>query len=294
MTASPALAVADEVAEVHHLGRHGVVEGEVASREELAEVEAVVRHGPMVRAGRCAGPPGCSGPDLQCSGPGAPPAGGRRGTMRRSSVAGMFRANVADHGDDSHVPVPRDDGDVVRALRARPCVAGALLAEGVGAGDRVAMLDRNGLAYFEVLFGGALSGAVNVAVNWRLAPAEMAAVIDDSKATVLVVHPDFVPCLAAMESGLPCVRRVVVLGDPKARRGRRGRVGSRPPSGLRRLARRCLGHRPGLPGCARRRVDAALHVGHDGAAQRRDVGQPQHRRHAVGGRATPSRSARQR
>jgi long-chain acyl-CoA synthetase len=80
----------------------------------------------------------------------------------------------------------------------------------------VAFLDRNGLAYFEVLFGGALAGAVNVAVNWRLAPAEMAAVIDDSQAAVLVVHPEFLPCLAAMESGLPCVTRVVVLGDAKA------------------------------------------------------------------------------
>ena len=82
-------------------------------------------------------------------------------------------------------------------------------------GDRVAFLDRNGLEYFDVLFGGALGGAVNVAVNWRLAPTEMAAVIDDSRAKVLVVHPEFVPCLAAMKSGLPTVSRVVVLGDPK-------------------------------------------------------------------------------
>ena len=135
--------------------------------------------------------------------------------MRRSSVAGMFRANVADFGGK---PMFRFQGATVTWAEhyRRACrVAQALLAEGVGIGDRVAFLDRNGLEYFEVLFGGSLGGAVNVAVNWRLAPAEMAAVIDDSRAKILVVDTEFVPCLAAMESGLPWVSRVVVLGDPK-------------------------------------------------------------------------------
>jgi long-chain acyl-CoA synthetase len=130
-------------------------------------------------------------------------------------VAGMFRANVADYGDK---PMFRFRGATVTwaGHHERACrVAHALRADGVGPGDRVAFLDRNGLEYFEVLFGGALSGAVNVAVNWRLAPAEMAAVIDDSRAKALVVHPEFVPCLAGMDSGLSSVSRVVVLGDPK-------------------------------------------------------------------------------
>jgi len=133
-----------------------------------------------------------------------------------SSVAEMFRTNVVDFGDR---PMFRFEGATVTwgQHHQRACgVAQALRAEGVGPGERVAFLDRNGLEYFEVLFGGALTGAVNVAVNWRLAPPEMAAVIDDSKARVLVVHAEFVPCLAAMESGLPWLSRVVVLGDPKA------------------------------------------------------------------------------
>jgi long-chain acyl-CoA synthetase len=136
--------------------------------------------------------------------------------MGRPNVAGMFRANVVDHSDK---PMFRFQGTTVTWAEhhRRAChVAQALRADGVGAGDRVAFLDRNGLEYFEVLFGGSLGGAVNVAVNWRLAPPEMAAVIDDSRAKILVVHEGFVPCLAAMESGLPWVSRVVVLGDPKA------------------------------------------------------------------------------
>jgi long-chain acyl-CoA synthetase len=95
-------------------------------------------------------------------------------------------------------------------------VAQAAKRDGLGAGDRIAFLDRNGIAYFDFLFGGALIGAVNVAVNWRLAPAEMAAIIDDSGAPVLVLHADYLPALAGMSSGLPAVRRIVVIGDTAA------------------------------------------------------------------------------
>jgi long-chain acyl-CoA synthetase len=104
-------------------------------------------------------------------------------------------------------------------------VAQACLREGLGVGDRIAFLDRNGIAHFDFLFGGALLGAVNVAVNWRLTPLEMAAIIDDSGAALLVVHSDHVSALADMKSDLPSVNRIVILGgvdmscdDARARR----------------------------------------------------------------------------
>ncbi|HSS09330.1 MAG TPA: AMP-binding protein, partial [Acidimicrobiales bacterium] len=91
-------------------------------------------------------------------------------------------------------------------------VAQALLAEGVATQDRVAFLDKNGLDYFEVAFGGAKVNAVLVAVNWRLAPAEMAAVINDAEARVLFVGREFLDHLGAFEDQLTTVKRVVVLG----------------------------------------------------------------------------------
>ena len=39
-------------------------------------------------------------------------------------------------------------------------VAQAAKRDGLGTGDRIAFLDRNGLAYFDVLFGGALLGVL--------------------------------------------------------------------------------------------------------------------------------------
>jgi long-chain acyl-CoA synthetase len=92
-------------------------------------------------------------------------------------------------------------------------VAQACRRDGLGVGDRLTFLDRNGAAYFDVLFGGAFIGAVNVAVNWRLAPNEMAAIIDDSTARILFVHTDYLAALEEMKSGLPAVERIVVLRD---------------------------------------------------------------------------------
>ena len=61
----------------------------------------------------------------------------------------------------------------------------------MSAGDRVAFVDRNCIEYFEVFFGCALLGAVSVAVNWRLAPVEMAAIIEDARARVVFFGSDY-------------------------------------------------------------------------------------------------------
>ena len=92
-------------------------------------------------------------------------------------------------------------------------VAQGLCAEGVGPQDRVAFLDKNGPEYFEVLFGGGMANAVNVAVNWRLAPREMEYIINDAEARMLFVGPDFFPHLEQIEKSLGPVRKTVVLGD---------------------------------------------------------------------------------
>ena len=88
----------------------------------------------------------------------------------------------------------------------------ALRAVGVRPGDRVAFIDKNGLEWFEVIFGLAKLGAVNVSVNWRLAPAEMAQIINDAQAEVVIVGPEFVSHIKKIEAELPGVRRIVAIG----------------------------------------------------------------------------------
>ncbi len=90
-------------------------------------------------------------------------------------------------------------------------VAYALGRVGVGPGDRVAFLDRNGSEYFEVLFGCALLGAVSVAVNWRLAPAEIAAIVEDSGAPILFYGPDYAATVKEVETLVDGVDHWVAL-----------------------------------------------------------------------------------
>jgi long-chain acyl-CoA synthetase len=91
-------------------------------------------------------------------------------------------------------------------------VAQALKAAGVGAGDRVAYIDKNGIEWFEVTFALAKLGAVNVSVNWRLAPTEMAQIIDDAQAEIVIVGPDFVPHIEKVEGDLGRVHTIVAIG----------------------------------------------------------------------------------
>jgi len=91
-------------------------------------------------------------------------------------------------------------------------VANALRALGVKADDRIAYLDKNGPEFFDVLFGTAKIKAVMVPLNWRLAPPEMAYIINDALAPVLVVHEEFAPQLAAFASELQTVRHIFVIG----------------------------------------------------------------------------------
>ena len=134
----------------------------------------------------------------------------------RYTVAGLIR-HVAHLQPDYEMLVLGDERRTWGEEFALACrVAQAARRDGIDVGHRIAFLDRNGMAYFDFLFGGSLIGAVNVAVNWRLAPTEMAAIIDDSEAPLLVVHTDYLEALAAMPGGLPAVRRIVVVGDADA------------------------------------------------------------------------------
>jgi long-chain acyl-CoA synthetase len=136
----------------------------------------------------------------------------------RYTVSGLIR-HFARVRPDHEMLVLGDQRRSWRAEYEMACrVAQAARRDGVGAGDRIAFLDRNGIAYFDFLFGGSFIGAVNVAVNWRLSPIEMAAIIDDSRAPVLVVHSDYLSALAEMPGALSTVRRIVVIGVNDASR----------------------------------------------------------------------------
>lgn len=131
----------------------------------------------------------------------------------RYTVAGLLRHFARVQPDHEMLVLGSQRRTWREEYDAACAVAQAARRDGIGVGDRIAFLDRNGIAYFDFLFGGSLIGAVNVAVNLRLSPMEMAAIIDDAAAPLLAIHADYLPALAEMQSTLPSVRTIVVFGD---------------------------------------------------------------------------------
>lgn len=70
-------------------------------------------------------------------------------------------------------------------------VSALLWHSGIRAGDRVAYIGENSPEFIEVLFGVVQLGAVFVPINTRLAPPEIAHVLADSGARMLIHDPEF-------------------------------------------------------------------------------------------------------
>ncbi|HTW40841.1 MAG TPA: AMP-binding protein [Solirubrobacteraceae bacterium] len=91
-----------------------------------------------------------------------------------------------------------------RALRATR----GLLALGVGSGDRVALLLRNSLEFIETSIATVPLAAERVPINWHWRSEEVAHVLADSAAKVLVVHADLWP---AIRASVPAEVAVIVV-----------------------------------------------------------------------------------
>ena len=128
------------------------------------------------------------------------------------TIAGVVRTHRAGRPDRTAIT----DGEETitwRALDERSSrVAQALAAEGVGAEDRIAFIDKNGAEFFEIWFGAAKLNAVMTPISWRLAAPEMRDIINDAEARVLFVGSDFLGHLDDLCNQLPTVNKVVALG----------------------------------------------------------------------------------
>jgi fatty-acyl-CoA synthase len=81
-----------------------------------------------------------------------------------------------------------DYGQVAERVRG---LAACLADRGVGAGDRVAILEHNSIEFFESYFAAAGIGAILCPLNTRLAARELAAILVDAEARVLIANGDF-------------------------------------------------------------------------------------------------------
>ena len=108
-------------------------------------------------------------------------------------------------------------GDIVRdadALRERGIrLAGGLRSLGVREGDVVAVLLRNDPVFADVIHACRIAGTYYCPLNWHFTPSELAYILDDCGARVVIGHGDL---LEAAADVLPASAAVLRAGTGTA------------------------------------------------------------------------------
>src|ERR1700712_712655 len=100
-------------------------------------------------------------------------------------------------------------GELDRRVTA---LAGALSRRGVAFGDRVLILMLNRAEFIETVLAANVLGAIAVPVNFRMTPPEIAFLVGDCEARVIVTESVLAGVAAAVRTLDPSLADVVVAG----------------------------------------------------------------------------------
>ncbi|MSW20147.1 MAG: AMP-binding protein, partial [Actinobacteria bacterium] len=95
-------------------------------------------------------------------------------------------------------------------------IANTLLDLGVGFGERVGVLLMNGVEFLETFFACGKIGAVCVPLNWRLVPAELEFILNDSGTTTVVFGAEFEAGVTDLHSRSTSVHRWIRVSGASA------------------------------------------------------------------------------
>ena len=99
-------------------------------------------------------------------------------------------------------------------LRRRVQALGdALSRRGVGFGDRVMVLMLNRTEFVESVLAANMLGAIAVPLNFRLTPAEIAFLVEDCEARVMITEAVLAPVATGVRDIQPLVSMIIVAGD---------------------------------------------------------------------------------
>lgn len=114
------------------------------------------------------------------------------------SVLDTLRGHAARIGDHTAYWSPFGEWTFADVHHASNRLAQGMAKDGIGPGDRVACLSKHTAETVVVWMAAAKLGAVCMPVNWRLAPPEIAYVLDDGRARFLMADPEFAAAVAAL------------------------------------------------------------------------------------------------
>lgn len=89
-------------------------------------------------------------------------------------------------------------------------VAARLQANGLGKGDRVAILSKNSLDNLLVFLGCARAGVVPVGINYRLTADEVGFIAEDAEVKLLFIDGEFAPLVGSFLAG---IEQVSIVGE---------------------------------------------------------------------------------
>jgi acyl-CoA synthetase (AMP-forming)/AMP-acid ligase II len=101
-------------------------------------------------------------------------------------------------------------GELDRASRQ---LANGLISLGVGASDRVGVLDKNSVNLFEIWVGLSTLSAVIVPINARLAASEIECAVSEANLRVLFIGESFVDLLRNIQGRLMDIKKIIVLDE---------------------------------------------------------------------------------
>ena len=105
-------------------------------------------------------------------------------------------------------------------------IGNMLLGLGLAKGDRVAVLSRNSIECAELYFAIPCAGLVVVMLNFRLSQGELATVLEDSGAAVLLVGDEYAGYLQWLSQVCRSLRHVIRMGAMDGMEARGGEYGA--------------------------------------------------------------------
>jgi len=92
-------------------------------------------------------------------------------------------------------------------------LAVGLQQAGINTGDRIGVVGKNSLGFFQIYGAAAALGAIVLPINWRLSADEMAFNLNDCTPAVVFVDDEFGDVVSGIRDRLPSVRRYFSLND---------------------------------------------------------------------------------
>ncbi|MFC5140882.1 AMP-binding protein [Actinomycetospora rhizophila] len=126
--------------------------------------------------------------------------------LDRAEIVYGDRVGIVDEPDQPAAPLT--DLTYARVAELARAQAAALDAMGIGFGERVAIVSHNSARLLVSFFGVSGHGRVLVPVNFRLSVDEVTYIVEQSRASLLLVDPELEEAL----KGVPCAR-TIVLGE---------------------------------------------------------------------------------